>query len=497
MSRKVGEVRVPLISKTRYLAGLQCPKLLWYHFNQPDALPPVDVATQAIFDQGKEVGTLAKTLFPKGLEVGEGVIKKIAVDELSRAALPKRRPMFEAGFISGCAYARADVLLPVGRDGWDVVEVKSTTKAKDVHISDLALQRNVYEHAGLPVRRCFVMHLNNEYVRQGEIDARKLLTQTEVTAEVDEAVGDVDGALKKMVAVIGQKKAPAGDIGPQCSEPYDCPLTEMCWKSVPKHSVLTLTHAGAKAFEWFHDGITHLRDLPEDISVTAKQAVQLRAVRSGRAQVDRDALREFLDGLEYPLYFLDFETINPAIPVWDQTRPYQQVPFQFSLHIVNKPGGKPDHHAFLADGTADPRPEILARLQRYLGQSGSIVAYNASFEKNALRSCSEAYPAFTAWWTKTEPRVVDLLQPFRNFDYYHPDQGGSASMKAVLPALTGKGYEDMEIADGGTASLEFMRITFGKVTAAERKKVRAALEKYCGLDTEGMVRIVEKLAKLT
>jgi hypothetical protein len=486
----------PLISKTRYLAGLQCPKLLWYHFNQPNAFPPVDTATQALFDQGSQVGAVAKTLFPKGIELGAGVVKKTTVDELSRAALPKRRPMFEAGFISGCAYARADVLVPVGRDEWDVVEVKSTTKAKDVHISDLALQRHVYEKAGLPIRRCFVMHLNNQYVRQGEIDARKLLTQTEVTAEVDEAVGDVDGALKKMVAVIGQKKAPEVDIGPQCSDPYDCPLTEMCWKSVPKHSVLTLTHAGAKAFEWFHDGITHLGDLPDDTSVTAKQAIQLRAVRSRRAQVDRDAIRGFLDGLEYPLYFLDFETINPAIPVWDQSRPYQQVPFQFSLHIVNKPGSKPEHHAFLADSTADPRPEILARLKRHLGQCGSIVAYNASFEKNALRSCSEAYPAFAAWWTKTEPRVVDLLQPFRNFDYYHPDQDGSASMKAVLPAMTGKGYEDMEIGDGATASLEFARITFGKVTAAERKRVRAALEKYCGLDTEGMVKIVEKLSML-
>ena len=490
------DVQPPLISKSRYLAGLQCPKLLWYHFNQPDAFPPVDTATQALFDQGSQVGAVAKTLFPKGIEVGAGVIQKTDVDELSRAALPKRRPMFEAGFISGCAYARADVLVPVGRKEWDVVEVKSTTKAKDVHISDLALQRHVYENAGLPVRRCFVMHLNNEYVRQGEIDARKLLTQTEVTNEVDEAVGDVEGALKKMVAVIGQKRAPEADIGPQCSAPYDCPLTDTCWKSVPKHSVFTLTHTGAKAFEWFHDGITHRRDLPDDTSVTVKQAIQLRAVRNRRAQVDRDAIREFLDGLEYPLHFLDFETINPAIPVWDQTRPYQQVPFQFSLHIVNKPGGKPEHHAFLAEGTANPRPEILARLKRHLCQGGSIVAYNASFEKNALRSCSEAYPAFAAWWTKTEPRVVDLLQPFRNFDYYHPDQDGSASMKAVLPAMTGKGYEDMEIADGATANLEFARITFGKATAAERKRVRAALEKYCGLDTEGMVRIVEKLAKL-
>lgn len=489
-------MKAPLISKSRYMAGLQCPKLLWYQVNQPDAFPPIDAGTQAIFDQGSAVGEFAKQLFPKGIEIGDGLVEKTAVDELSRAALAKRRPLFEAGLIGGCAYARPDVLVPVGRDEWGVVEVKSTTKAKDVHISDLALQRHVYETAGLRIRRCFVMHLNNEYVRQGELDARRLLTKTEVTDEVDAAVGHVAGQLKKMVTVIGQKQSPKVDIGPQCSDPYECPLKDMCWKTVPKHSVLSLTHVGAKAFDWYHQGITHLRDLPRDTRLTPAQNIQIRAVHSRQAQVNRDALRAFLDGLAYPLHFLDFETINPAIPVWDMTRPYQQVPFQFSLHIVNRPGSTPEHHAFLADGAADPRPEILARLKRHLGQRGTIVAYNASFEKNALRACSEAFPAFAAWWKKTEPRVVDLLQPFRNFDYYHPDQCGSASMKAVLPALTGSGYDDMEIGDGAAASQEFMRITFGKATAADRKRVRAALEKYCALDTEGMVRIVEELGAL-
>jgi hypothetical protein len=157
-----------------------------------------------------------------------------------------------------------------------------------------------------------------------------------------------------MVRIIAQQQAPNMEIGLHCSNPYECPLRATCWKAVPKHSVFTLTHVGKKAFDWFHDGITHLQDLPRDIPVNAKQEIQLRAVRSRRAQVDRDALREFLDGLEYPLHFLDFETINPAIPVWDITSPYQQVPFQFSLHIVDSPGGKPVHHAFLVEETADP-----------------------------------------------------------------------------------------------------------------------------------------------
>jgi hypothetical protein len=489
-------VKSPVISKSSYMAGLQCPRLLWHKFNQPDVFTPVDAATQAIFDQGARVGVLAKQLFPKGIEIGAGVIKKDAVDQLSRAAVSKRLPMFEAGFIAGRAYARADVLVPVGRDQWDIVEVKSTTKTKDEHVNDLALQRHVYEGVGLGIRRCFVMHLNSEYVRRGEIDLHKLFAKTDVTGDVDDVVGDVGSELKKMVRIIGQQRAPNMEIGPHCSEPYECPLCATCWKAVPKHSVFTLTHVGPKAFDWFHDGIARLQDLPDDTPINAKQEIQLRAIRSRRAQVDRDALRAFLDSLEYPFHFLDFETINPAIPVWNITSPYQQVPFQFSLHIVNSPGAKPEHHGFLAEGTADPRPEILARLKRHLGQRGSIVAYSASFEKNALRACTDAYPAFAAWWARAESRVVDLLQPFQSFHYYHPDQCGSASLKAVLPALTGKGYADMEIADGATASQEFLRITFGEASAAEHRKVRAALEKYCALDTEGMVWIVKALDRL-
>jgi hypothetical protein len=339
------------------------------------------------------------------------------------------------------------------------------------------------------------MHLNSKYVRSGEIDPRKLLNTTDVSDDVLKAGDKVGSALKKMVAVAGQRKPPTVDIGPQCTSPYECPLKEDCWKPVPQHSVFTLTRLGMKAFDWYHDGNIKLRDLPDDVSLNAKQAIQVRCVRSKRPHIDRKAIRAFLDTLEYPLYFLDFETINLAIPAWDQTSPYQQVPFQFSLHILKQPGGKPEHRSFLADGPTDPRREILALLKRYLGQKGSIVAYNATFEKAALRASSEVCPAFAPWWNQTEARVVDLLKPFRDFHYYHPNQCGSASIKVVLPAITGKGYEDMEIADGGTASSEFARITFGDVSAAERKKVRGALEKYCALDTEGMVRIVEKLSE--
>ncbi|MBN2577113.1 MAG: DUF2779 domain-containing protein [Deltaproteobacteria bacterium] len=489
-------LRPPLISKSSYMAGLQCPKLLWHKLNEPEVFPEPDALTQAVFDQGTAVGTLAKRLFPKGLEIGARVIDKRMVDELSRAALAERRPLFEAGFIAGRAYARADVLVPVGRKQWDLVEVKSSTKVKEEHIPDVALQRHVYEGAGLDIRRCSVMHIDRAYVRRGGLDPRKLFARTEVTEEVEEVGGDVAGNLDEMARVVDQPQPPKVKIGPHCFAPYECPLQDLCWKALPKHNVFSLTRVGNQAFDWYHRGFLRLQDLPRDEVATGKQAIQMAAIRSGRPHVEREAIGGFLDRIEYPLYLLDFETVGPALPLWNGSRPYQQVPFQFSLHVVEAPGGKPSHHAHLAEGRVDPRPEILARLKNLLDKRGSIVAYNAKFESQVLEESTEAYPAFAAWWKRAEPRMVDLLVPFRNFHYYHPDQLGHASLKNVLPALTGRSYEGMEIAEGVTASLEYLRVTFGDVSQAERRHVRAALEKYCALDTFGMVEIVRKLEEL-
>jgi hypothetical protein len=194
---------------------------------------------------------------------------------------------------------------------------------------------------------------------------------------------------------------------------------------------------------------------------------------------------------------LDFETIGTAIPLFDGVKPYQQVPFQYSLHIIRSPDTKPEHQSFLAEGTADPRPEFMRHLRETLPATGSVVAYNAGFETGRLKECCELLPEYKPWLRKVTPRIVDLLLPFRGFRYHHPDQNGSNSMKAVLPALTGKGYEKLAIQEGGAASREFLRVTFGDVTAAERRRVRRDLEEYCGLDTLGMVQIVDQLNRLT
>lgn len=360
------------------------------------------------------------------------------------------------------------------------------------------MQRYAYEGAGLSITKCYILHINNEYVRKGEVDPKKLFTKAEVTEQVQALMKTVRPNLETMVDVIRQKRQPDVEIGPHCNDPYGCPLQEVCWKFLPEHNPLTLYYfKKEKGFELIHDGHLDIRKLPPSVGLTDKQQIQIDALQNRKPHIDKEGIRDFLDLLKYPVYYLDFETFGTAIPLFDDVKPYEQIPFQFSLHIVEADGKKPKHESFLANGTSDPRPEILERLRKLLGTDGSIVAYNAPFEKDKLNKASSVFEQYAKWYQGIEPRFVDLLTPFKSFYYYHPDQFGSASIKAVLPALTGKSYEALEIAEGGTASLEYLRITFGDVEEKERHKVRENLETYCALDTEGMILIINRLKELS
>jgi hypothetical protein len=488
---------VTFVSKSKYLAGLQCSKLLWYYYNSKEHIPATDEATQAIFDQGHEIGELAKSLFPGGIDVAKGVVDFAQVVRQSVDAVKTRKPLFEAAFRYKNAYARADILKPTGGDRWDIIEVKSSTQVKDINLHDLALQRYAYEGTGLKIRNCGLMHINNEYVRQGRIDPKQLFVLEDVTRQVAGLLPQVEHNLEKMLGVIRLKKHPDIPIGPHCSDPYECILHEMCWDSLPNHNVFTLYRLGQKAFGLLEQGVQQIIDIPADYKLSAAQSIQLRSVKTRRPNINKPAIASFLKDLVYPLYFLDFETFGTAIPLFDKVRPYQQIPFQFSLHIAPCERGKAEHHCYLGDGSVDPRPEILSRLKALLNTTGSIICYNAPFERARIRESCDVYSQFSSWWKKTEPRVLDLLGPFRAFHYYHPDQCGSASIKAVLPALTGKGYGGMSIADGGAASREYLRVTFGQATSVERQKVRKQLEEYCKLDTHGMLQIVTALKKMS
>ena len=430
---------------------------------------------------------------PGGIEVSTDATDFDQVLQKSLEAAKSRKPLFEAGFVYNGGFARVDILDPVGEDAWDIIEVKSATEVKDVNLLDLAFQTFVYSGAGLKIRRCCVMHVNREYVRRGLVDPKKFFKIVDVTKDVSGLSREIQPQLEEMFSVIRHKQEPEIKIGPHCSTPYPCPLQDKCWAFLPADSVFDLYYGGKKCWRLFQDGVVNLKDIPDHVDLSDHQTIQRTVALTDQPHIDRQALASFLQRLNYPVGYLDFETLNTAIPLFDGLRPYQQVPFQFSLHWQPASGAKPEHHAFLADGRTDPRPKFLNRLRDCIGDKGSVVVYNAKFEKGVLNELAIAFPEHAGWIENVERLIVDLLEPFQGFDYYHGDQDGSASIKSVLPVLTGRSYADLEIQEGGLASLEYLRVHFRDVPEAEIRKVREQLELYCGQDTEGMVWIVDAL----
>src|SRR6185369_13123195 len=486
----------PYISKSKYLWGLQCHKLLWHAYNAKHLIPGPAAQQQAIFDQGHEVGELSKQLFPGGIEVAKGINDFDEILAVSNQAVKQRRPLYEAAFAFNGGYARADILNPAARGLWDLIEVKSKTSVKDVHIHDLAFQAYVLAGAGLKLRRCIVAHIKSGFVRNGAIDPHEFFVLEDVTGQVSAMSRDVESRLDDMFSTIRLRQHTDIDIGRHCDDPYPCPLHDLCWGHLPESDVTTLYRGGKKGLRLLHDGIAALKDIPDDFKLTDNQEIQRQAARTGQPHVDRRAIARFLNRIKFPVSYLDFESFDTAIPPFDGLRPYQQVPFQFSLHVQQSKDAALEHHSFLADGKADPRPEFMRRLHELLPGRGTVVAFNARFELGRLKECSELLPEFRPWVAGIELRIVDLLLPFRRFHYYHPKQNGSASIKAVLPALTGRGYDQLAIQDGGTASMEFLRVNFGTVADEERERARRQLEEYCGLDTIGLAWIVDALRAL-
>lgn len=485
------------LSKSRFVSGCQCPKRLWTEARRPDLVPPPDPATRAIFERGHEVGRLATSLFPGGLEIGGGARRWDVVVEATRKALTQRRPLYEAAFLAGGGACRVDVLAPSGNGAWELVEVKSSGQVKEVHLLDAALQCHVLESAGIELSGCYLMHLDGSYVLEGELDPEALFKKVDIAAEVAERLPEVRRRLPELLAVAHSERRPEVPIGSHCHAPYECPLISECWGFLPADSVFTLRGLRrSTAFELIERGIEEATKIPADHHLDRRQRIQVEALSSGGPVVDLSALAGFLERLNPPYWFFDLETIMPAIPRFEGTSPFQAIPFQYSVHRVEGSGAVPKHLSFLAEGGGDPRAEFLERLEADLGGEGSILAYNASYERRILRETVTALPGDASWLEDIESRIVDLLEPFRTFAYYHPSQGGSASLKKVLPALTGAGYDSLDIGDGRIAGSEFERVTWGAVAESERAMVRSRLEEYCALDTSGMIAVVEALRRV-
>jgi hypothetical protein len=457
-------------------------------------MPTYDAATQHVFDQGHLIGDLAHQLYTDGINlhtenIGENLSE-------TKSSLELRKPLFEAGFSSNRLYCRVDILNPSVDKAWDIVEVKSTNDVKNEQLYDVAFQKYCCQLARLNINRCYIMHLNRDYFKHGDIEPKQLFITEDVTDRLGEFTDGLEKRITDMLAVIDSDHCPEGNIGRHCNDPYSCLLQEECWGHLPEHHVMTLYSGKKLGEELLGQGILDINDIPEYVALSGKQQIQKDCVVCGQPHIDQDEIKSFLKSLKYPLYFMDFETFATGIPIYDGTSPYQNIPFQFSLHVITKPGAMVEHLEFLAEGKDDPRSAFLGKLKQAIGPKGSILVYYEAFEKSRLKELAKAFPEYKEWIDGIIERIVDLNAPFKDFSYYHPLQLGSTSLKQVLPVLTDLSYKDMEIGEGTTASLKFMEAAFGNVSEEERQKIQADLLTYCGQDTGAMIDILKKLREL-
>jgi predicted RecB family nuclease len=481
------------LSKSRYTSGLQCPKLLWWKVYEPDAPELVaDDALQALFTRGQRIGELARAYVPGGVLIDLPYYEfDLRVAATAKALADGAPVVYEACFLADGVFVAVDILERRG-DGFVLVEVKSTLGVKEKHLADVAVQTHVVRRAGLTVNRAEVMHLNRECTYP---DLSNLFVREDVTERIGRALRSAPGVIVSLAAALA---GPLPEIatGSHCNTPYTCPFLERCWPRLPENHVSTLyrIHA-AKVVKLVADGINTLHDLPLDFTASAPALRQIRSIRAGEVIVE-GGLLETLAALEPPIAYLDFETISPAVPAWPGCHPCEQVPVQFSCHVLG-PGGLA-HHEWLAEGPGDPREELARALISACAGARTVVAFGAQFERGRIAALADFLPHLSADLLALSGRIRDL-HPIVRDHVYHPDFGGSFSLKEVLPALVpGLGYDDLEIQDGTTAStaLQALLLDADALAPEEQQAVRRALLSYCGRDTLAMVRLHERLGAL-
>jgi len=485
-----------IISKSQYLRGLQCPKALWLFRHRPDLKPDIPPVRQHLFDSGHEVGRLAQTSFRDGVEIIAPYNRiDAAVHSTEKAIRRKSATIFEAAAVSPeGAYSRIDIMHRNGHSlEWDLVEVKSTTGIKDVHLNDMAFQRYTFETAGHKIRSSILMYIDNTYVKRGAIDTAKLFQREDCSDIVQGRMSEVPDDLRRLKSVIVRPTEPEVSIGSHCKTPFACDYIPYCWQCVPDYSVYNL-FSGRKLESLLVRGILDVAGIPDDFDLTPRQTIEVAAFKQQQVHMDAYRIARFLEKLVYPLYFLDYETIMPAIPLFEGTRPYQQVPFQFSLHVQKIKGGAVAHSEFLHTDLGDPRIGFVRRLVGSCGDTGSVVVYNRAFEAGVNTSLSEAFPAYSEKLSGINNRMIDLLVPFRSRALYHPDMRGSASLKIVLPAFVSDlSYDDLTIADGQTAALMYLKVIKTDATGEEKESILSDLRRYCAMDTLAEVKLLEVL----
>jgi predicted RecB family nuclease len=483
------------ISKSKFVAGCQCLKRLYLQVHEPELTAEPDAAAEAIIEQGRDVGLLARQIFPGGVEVrSDGRLDEAIRETRELIDNPEVPAIFEGTFEYGGVLVRVDILHRRRDSRWRLIEVKSTTDVKDHHVGDVAIQHRVVGRSGIDLASSCLAHVNREYIYEGGcIDPHRFFSIKNLTRQVERLQPELTVQLRSEFRVLAMPEAPNIPAGRHCSNPFTCEFFDHCNPPIPEDHILRLPriHASTVA-KLIALGVQSIQDIPENYPLTERLRRACASVQMGEPWYSPE-IGEELRKLKYPLYFADFETVNPALPRFVGMRPYDQIPFQWSVHVQREPGATPEHLEFLATDKSDPRPAFISALNDALGDRGSIVVYHQRFESQRLSDLALWLPEFSDRINKIQRRLWDLLPVIRNH-VYHPAFGGSYSLKSVLPALVPQmTYEGMVVEDGQAAGLAWESLISDASDRDEGERITEALLAYCGQDTLGMVRLLEKL----
>jgi predicted RecB family nuclease len=484
------------ISKSKFISGLNCEKRLFLEVNHPELKSPISADQESKFNSGHRIGALAQERFSGGVNAepqGDRNFKEWL--NSTRLFLAEKRPViYEAAFSFEGSFCALDILI---REEDDIVaiEVKGSKEAKEIFIMDAAYQYYIMSQLGVQPKRFYLLLIDGTYIREKILDVQQLFQKVDITDRVVALQAAIKENLDKFNSMLAAGMEPRRNIGPHCSSPYSCPFYNHCSAHLPKANPITSLRGSAdKVWDLHEKGCYSIEDIPSNYPLQARQIAQVNGVKSGTSILNAEPIRKFLAEVEYPLHFFDFETVWPAIPVAEGISPFGHLAFQYSMHIMNSEGGV-SHREYLANPEAifqgeNTEYDLIQQMKVDFHSEGSIVAYNATFEKNRLKDMKKRFPSESDFLEGLISRFVDLMVLFRPQSiYYLPEMKGSYSIKNVLPAIAPEfSYSDLEIGNGGEASSIFESKCNGSYEG-DWSETRTALLKYCERDTYGMIVI--------
>ena len=490
------------LSKSKYCKSIQCNKILWMDKYKSEVAIPT--SRDSVLKNGTEVGELTRNLFGDYTNIEFNKDLNIMVAETRKLLKNKPNIITEASFNYDNNFCSVDILKN-NLDGMEIYEVKSSTEVQDIYLDDASYQYFVLSNLGLNVKKVCIVYINNQYIRGKKLEIEKLFNIEDITdiakSKQDEIRKNIE-ITNKYMNEHDKNNEPKEDIGMKCLKPYKCEFWEYCTRNLPRPNVFDIGGGmhNSKKFEKYYEGKISFKDLQnEDLNPKFLEQIDFE-LNNLKPKIEKEAIKELMDSLKYPLYFIDYETYQLAIPEIEGTRPYQQLLFQYSLHIIKEKGAPIEHKEFLAEiDDSDYIRHFAESMIKDMPENGSVIIYNKSFEPARNNEIARMYPDLKDEMDRINSNIVDFLEPFKQRKYYTKEMHGSASIKAVLPALYPDDpeldYHNLPVVhNGGEASEAFLNLK--NKSKKEQKEIRHGLLVYCELDTLAMVKLWEKFKEI-